>query len=551
MTAGISAGGAVGVGLRGFALRAAVHAAIVGARPVLTIIGPIGTIRRPLVVALVRLLRAARAYSAGVGLSRWIVARSGRLSGTELSAIARLFAESGAWIDAAGVWNTLIERKEVFEEPEALDAAAILLGLGEVQAARRVLSRASGPIDLHDPSSVRLLIRRAELQQQADPEAQSQEPPLVRLYPPGADPDRTAPWREPGFVGRFGIEPHHLGLRISGWVTSHGGADRVEILANDQLLASVRADRRSGAAARRFRIIFRWQSLTTLPARTVFTVRAGARPLVQPTGGQEWVVEVFGAERAEHRLAGRLTKKGTRREALSDLQDEGIVWDAVRTVVEALSRAGRTGFVLYGTLLGAVREGRIVAGDDDVDLAFVANATTEADLREELLDLSCALLAQGLTIAVKEAHGWAALEVHVGPVAIDLTAILIVGDRAWAYRRVCADSDAYSPPVQLDVDGGPVPVPADPERVLASIYGSSWRTPDPDFQHYPTRREVRQLRNRAFTGDQVIRLFAAADASTGALRLPRHAGPVLDALRRAAGPPDGPEQRTTTVERYG
>src|SRR5699024_8774429 len=42
---------------------------------------------------------------------------------------------------------------------------------------------------------------------------------------------------------------------------------------------------------------------------------------------------------------------------------------------------------------------------------------------------------------------------------------------------------ALTPASTVTLEGVPLPAPADPEQVLAFLYGSGWRTPDPAFQN--------------------------------------------------------------------
>ena len=524
---------------------------IASARPMLTLTRKVTFLRRPLAMGMSHVLRVTRDYRRGTEVAGGVARHRADLTSGELVALARFLIDAGAWTDVADLAVELVRRGRPLAEGAALDMTAVLLGLGEQDAAAGVLDLGAVPTSMHDPETVRLLVRRIELTRLTEQDVAAEQGAALRLHPEPGRLERLTTEQDPEPAGRFVVEPHHLGLRISGWVADGGGPCVVEIVEDYRTIAQVRTDARTGVAASRFRLIIRWQGLAALPTVTRIGVLADGRPLVQPAGGHDWTVEQVRRPESDGLGVEQLTKKGTVSGRLGGAEGDAAVWAAVRGCVAALDRAGKSAFVLYGTLLGAVRDGGTVTGDDDVDVAFLAESTNAESLRQELLDLCQSLLIQGLTVALKEAHGWAAMEVRFGPVTIDVTAIFTRGGSAWAYRRVTADRSAYMPRSELTVQGVSVPVPADPDAVLTSIYGEGWRTPDPGFQHYATRAEVRQLRQRAFTGDQVLSLFAAAEATSGELIAPRHAQEVLRTLRGLSAANRLPRPSTPVIPNLG
>jgi hypothetical protein len=147
----------------------------------------------------------------------------------------------------------------------------------------------------------------------------------------------------------------------------------------------------------------------------------------------------------------------------------------------------------YGTLLGAVREGRVIAWDHDLDL-FVRPA-----------DLPRLLLASGtggLRFSRTRAQG-GQLAANPGGVPWFFPGAVLVSDEAAAYGELWAptlfsdgvlrlydlDREAYYWPhcsfphwslqelATVELDGRPYPAPREPETWLAWHYGSDWRTP--------------------------------------------------------------------------
>ena len=69
--------------------------------------------------------------------------------------------------------------------------------------------------------------------------------------------------------------------------------------------------------------------------------------------------------------------------------------DSIEEVLGALKKAGIDAFPAYGTLLGAVREGRLIGHDSDADLGYVSDHTHPVDVVRESFRLQRALADMG------------------------------------------------------------------------------------------------------------------------------------------------------------
>ncbi|MGZ8743548.1 MAG: hypothetical protein ACXWXO_11565, partial [Nocardioides sp.] len=72
--------------------------------------------------------------------------------------------------------------------------------------------------------------------------------------------------------------------------------------------------------------------------------------------------------------------------------------DSIEEVLGALKKAGIDAFPAYGTLLGAVRGGKLIGHDSDADLGYVSEHTHPADVVRESFDLQRALADMGYAI---------------------------------------------------------------------------------------------------------------------------------------------------------
>lgn len=171
-------------------------------------------------------------------------------------------------------------------------------------------------------------------------------------------------------------------------------------------------------------------------------------------------------------IATRFSGRPPRKIRLGDVPGEAR--EALRLGIEALEDAGATAWVTYGTLLGLVREGRLLPHDNDIDIA-VMPVVDDGPIR-------AAMTARGLTLLLDEADssGTSKLKFVHGAVVLDLFFVRHEGD-CWAdYCTLMKLSLLRSthPPIALETkvfDGLALPVPRNAEAYLAHLYGPGWR----------------------------------------------------------------------------
>lgn len=181
--------------------------------------------------------------------------------------------------------------------------------------------------------------------------------------------------------------------------------------------------------------------------------------------------------------------------------DEGVrdeILAGTRRAIDDLrEHAGVAAYLNYGALLGAVREGRMLAHDSDTDLCYLSEHTSPADIVLESYRITRAM----------RARGWRVLRMSGGDVKlllplsdgrachIDVFSAFHVdgtfyqlGNRSGRLPR-----EAIVPFSTITLHGHEFPAPRDPEAMLAFLYGPHWRRPDPSFRYADPPAGVRRL----------------------------------------------------------
>lgn len=208
--------------------------------------------------------------------------------------------------------------------------------------------------------------------------------------------------------------------------------------------------------------------------------------------------------------------------------------DAAEAVIGALRGVGLEPFLAYGTLLGAIREGKVLGHDSDADLGYVSTFTTPFDVARESFRVQRELNRQGWSTArysggafrVDVIRGDSKIGLDVFGGFFDAGRLHLMGEIGTDYRR-----EWIWPLGTAELEGRAMPVPAQPERLLEAMYGASWRVPDPAFQFETPRRTVRALEDW-FRGTQPGMRLWERQAGGGPRALDRKPSVLA---RRAAG----------------
>lgn len=142
-------------------------------------------------------------------------------------------------------------------------------------------------------------------------------------------------------------------------------------------------------------------------------------------------------------------------------------------------------FFVYGTLLGAVREGGYIAHDIDFDAAYVSKHTSGRDAARELADIGLLLIEKGLDVRCMGT----ALHIHDRQdpsTRIDLFHVYFDAEGTLCFPFGVAGTNVvrredWRGTRETDFPGGRGLVPANAEEVVAALYGDDWRRPKPGF----------------------------------------------------------------------
>ena len=182
--------------------------------------------------------------------------------------------------------------------------------------------------------------------------------------------------------------------------------------------------------------------------------------------------------------------------------------DSIEEVLGALKKAGIDAFPAYGTLLGAVRGGKLIGHDSDADLGYVSEHTHPADVVLESFRLQRALADMGYQIS---RYSGAAFKVDVEEADGSIRGLDVFGGFLWnGYLHLMGEirtpfrREWIFPLGTTVLEGRELPAPANTDEFLTATYGPHWRVPDPAYK-FETPDSTHRRLNGWFRGTRVKR----------------------------------------------
>jgi len=182
------------------------------------------------------------------------------------------------------------------------------------------------------------------------------------------------------------------------------------------------------------------------------------------------------------------TDDGVRDEILAGTQR------ALRDLTEG---CGLEAYLNYGALLGAVRDGAMIAHDSDTDVCYLSHAESPADLILESYRIERELRRRGWTL-LRMSGGDIKLLLPLSDgrqCHIDVFVAFRVAGTFYQLgnRSGQLPESAILPLSTIELHGFTFPAPAHPEQMLAFVYGPGWRVPDPSFKYADPVPGIRRL----------------------------------------------------------
>lgn len=161
--------------------------------------------------------------------------------------------------------------------------------------------------------------------------------------------------------------------------------------------------------------------------------------------------------------------------------DQPLLWRDTEAALAAVAEVFGPAFLNSGTLLGAVREGRFIDHDDDVDIAVLMSAASAEEAARQWFDGIATLTARGV-VEKRERRNPGMFKLNsTSGVNIDVFPAWIKEGRLYLYPHTSGELsvDDLLPLSACKTTG--LPIPRNAEAMLEVNYGPGWRQPDPGF----------------------------------------------------------------------
>ena len=153
----------------------------------------------------------------------------------------------------------------------------------------------------------------------------------------------------------------------------------------------------------------------------------------------------------------------------------------LKDIKRILDQIGAVFFIASGTCLGAIREGRFIPWDDEMDMGSVIGLN---GLDEETINRGIVAFEEnGYYVHVNRTSRHIGVSVVKSSIRADWTCHRIIGDSVFQFPGVRTPLKFFKQLKEIDFIGEKFLVPNPPEKYLETKYGPNWATPQgPGFE---------------------------------------------------------------------
>lgn len=295
--------------------------------------------------------------------------------------------------------------------------------------------------------------------------------------------------------------------RIIGWVSSAADPKSVKVTLNIngievyETIPVVPKDLNTNTSIREFFIGMRhvWDycketdRITVRVGGKILPVKDQGIYIKPPTNGEKSLDDLLILLATGHTLnrRGRVQKK----KSLNPNWQDNVLDLQNRVSAEVKRVFNIETFLIYGSLLGSVREGGIIDHDNDIDLAYISTHKSGKLAAEEVTEI-----AKHLAMSEEFDSRLMRYGIHIHnranpKIRIDLFHLYFNEDDELSFPFGIAGNTKYTSQdwaglKATDFLGTPVNIPINPEPLIEYIYGADWRTPiiGFDWNHARTAR---------------------------------------------------------------
>jgi SAM-dependent methyltransferase len=204
---------------------------------------------------------------------------------------------------------------------------------------------------------------------------------------------------------------------------------------------------------------------------------------------------------------GRLQRTFDRMDAAS-LNE--LITASRRVLDDLVEKCGLDAYLCYGGLLGAVRTGKMIGHDSDVDLAWLSPHTHPFDIIRESRRVEKEMRALGWRVVRMSAANfkvWAPLP-NGKRAGVDVFGSFHIGEHfhLTGTLRGQLARESIVPFESIELEGVEFPAPRDLDAFLTFTYGPGWRVPDPAF-HFDHPEENEKIMSHWWRGSRSRRWY--------------------------------------------